>query len=127
MLGVLYLLEIKDWDLIKNHSKKGKLALVYSEYHLKTCHFAFPFTAKNVSGLLNFTIILQDGSGNKMSFPSNEIKVLTLSFKIHIVKLRVSTLTSFEGKDILLPDPSCKMIVKFNKPDTFFVVNGKAK
>ena len=86
MLGVLYLWEIKDWDLIKNHSKRGKLVLVYSEYHLKACHFAFPFTTKNVSGLLNFTIILQDGSGNKMSFPSNEIEVLTLSFKIHIVK-----------------------------------------
>ena len=86
MLGVSYLLEIKDWDLTKKHSKRGKLALVYSEYYLKACHFAFPFTTKNVSGLLNFTITLQDGLGNKMSCPSNEIKVLTLSFKIHIVK-----------------------------------------
>ena len=85
-LGVVYLSEIKDWDLIKNGSKRVQAVFVDSEYQSKAFHFAFEFTAKNVSDLFNFIITLLDGSGNVITFPSNERKVPTLSFKIQIVK-----------------------------------------
>ena len=47
-LGVVYLSEIKDWDLIKNDSKRTRAVIVDSKYHLKASHFAFAFTTKNV-------------------------------------------------------------------------------
>ena len=86
MLRVVYLLEIKDLDLIKNDFKRAQAVFVDSEFHSKASHFAFAFTTKNVSDLFNVTIILLDRSGNKITFPSNDIKVPTLSFKIQIVK-----------------------------------------
>ena len=82
-LSVVYLLEIQ--DLIKNDSKRAQAVFVDSEYRSKTSHFAFTFTTKNVSDLLNFTITLLDGSSNKITFPSNKTKIPTLSFKIQIV------------------------------------------
>ena len=85
-LGVVYLLEIKDWDLIKNDSKRAQAVFVNSEHHLKAFHFVFAFTTKNVSDLFNFTITLLDGTGNIITFPSNKTKVPTLSFTIQIVK-----------------------------------------
>ena len=85
-LGVVYLSEIKDWDLIKSDSKRAQGVFVDSKYHSKASYFAFAFTTKNVSGLFSFTTTLLDGSGNKIIFPSNETKVPTLSFKIQIVK-----------------------------------------
>ena len=85
-LGVVYLLEIKDWNLIKNDSERAQVVFIDSEYHSKESHFSFVFTTKHVSDLFNFTITLLYGSGNKIPFPSNKIKVPTLSFKIQIVK-----------------------------------------
>ena len=85
-LGVVYLSEIKDWDLIKNDSKRAQAVFVNSEYHLKASHFSFVFTTKNIFDLFNFTIALLDCSGNVITFPSNEAKVPTLNFKIQIVK-----------------------------------------
>ena len=84
-LGVVYLLEINDWDLIKNDSKRAQALFVDSEYHSKTSHFAFGFSTENISDLFNFTINL-GGLSNVITFPSNETKLPTLSFKIHIVK-----------------------------------------
>ena len=85
-LGVVYLSEVKDWNLIKNNSKRAQAVFVDSEYHSKASHFAFAFPTKNVPGLFNFTITLLDGSCSKITFASNEIKVPTLSFNIQIVK-----------------------------------------
>ena len=85
-LDLVYLSEIKDWDLIQNDSKRTQTVFVDSEYHLKPCHFAFAFTTKSVSDLFNFTITLLDGSGNAITFPSNKTKVPILSLNIQIVK-----------------------------------------
>ena len=85
-LGVVYLSEIKNWNLVKGKSKRFKAAFVDSEYHTKSPHFGFTFATKTVSGLFNFTVALLDGNGNKIIFPSNRAKVPTIGFKIQIVK-----------------------------------------
>ena len=85
-LGVVYLSEIKDSDLIKNNSKRAQTVFVNSKYHSKASHIAFATTTKNVSDLFNFTITLLDKLGNVITFPSSETIVPTLSFKIQIVK-----------------------------------------
>ena len=59
-LSVVYLLKLKDWDLIKDDSKRVQPVFVDSEYHLKGPYFAFAFTTKNVSDLFNFIITLLD-------------------------------------------------------------------
>ena len=86
MLSVVYLSEIKDWDLIKNDSKRAQAVFANTEYHSKASHFAFAFTTKYVSDLFNFTITLLDRTGNVITFPSYETKLPTLSFKLQIVK-----------------------------------------
>ena len=85
-LGVVYLSEIKNWNLVKVESKRLQAVFVDSEYHTKSSHFGFAFITKNVSNLFNFAITLLDRSGNKITFPSNKTKVSTMGFKIQIVK-----------------------------------------
>ena len=72
--GIVYLSEIKDWYLIKNNSKRVQGIFVEFEHHYKAFYFGFAFTTKDISDLFNFTITLLDGSGNKITFPSNETK-----------------------------------------------------
>ena len=84
-LGVVYLSK-KHWDLIKNDSKRAQAVFFNFEYHSRASYFAFVFTTKNMSYLFSFTVTLLDGSGNKTTFPSDETKVPTLSFKIQIIK-----------------------------------------
>ena len=45
-LGIVYLSEIKDWDLIQNNSKRAQALFVHSEYLSKASHFAFEITTK---------------------------------------------------------------------------------
>ena len=85
-LGIVYLSEIKHWDLIKNDTKRAQAVFVDYKYHSKTSHFAFGFATKKVFDLFNFTITLLDGLGNIITLSSNKTKVPTLSFKIQIVK-----------------------------------------
>ena len=85
-LGVVYFSEIKNWNLIKGKSRGSLAVSFFSEYHTKSSNFAFTFITKNVFDLFNFTITLLDGSGNKITFPSNEAKEPTIGFKIQIVK-----------------------------------------
>ena len=85
-LAVVYISEIKNWNLVKRESKRSQTVFVDSEYHTKSSHFSFAFTTKIVSDLFNFTVTLLDGSGNKITFPSNETKVPTIAFKVKIVK-----------------------------------------
>ena len=84
--GVVYISEIKNWNLVKGESKRSHSIFVDSEYHTKSFHFGFAFTTKNAFDLFNFTVTLLDGSGNKITFPSNETKIPTIGFKIQIVK-----------------------------------------
>ena len=90
-LGVVYLSEVKNWDLIKNDSKRAQAVFIDFEHHLSAFHFAFTVAIKNMRDLLNFTVTLLDGSGNKITFPSDEAKVPTLSFKEQIIKLWIRT------------------------------------
>ena len=85
-LEVVYLSEIKNWNLIKSKSRRLQTVFVDSEYHAKSCYFAFTFIPNNVSDLFNFTITLLDGRGNKITFSSNETKVPTIGFEIQTVK-----------------------------------------
>ena len=85
-LGVVYLLEIKNWNLVKGESKKSQAIFTNSEYHTKSSHFGFAFTTKTVFDLFNFTVTLLDGNNNKITFLSNETKVSIIGFKIQIVK-----------------------------------------
>ena len=82
----MYLFQIKNWDLVKDESKRSQAIFVDSEYHMKSSHYGFAFKTKNVSDLFNFTITLLDGKGNIITFPSNETKVSVIGFKIQIVK-----------------------------------------
>ena len=85
-LGVVYLSQIKNWDLVKSESKRSQAIFVDSEYHTKSSHYGFAFITKNISDLFNFTITLLDGKGNKITFPSNKAKAPVIGFKIQIVK-----------------------------------------
>ena len=85
-LGVVYLSQIKNWDLVKGESKRSRAIFVDSEYHKKSSHYSFVFITKNVSVLFNFTITLLDSKGNKITFPSSKTKVPVIGFKIQIVK-----------------------------------------
>ena len=84
-LGVVYLSQIKNWNLVKSKSKRSQV-IFDSGYHTKSSHQGFVFITKNVSDLFNFTITLLDGKGNKTTFPSNKMKVPVIGFKIQIVK-----------------------------------------
>ena len=84
-LVVVYLSQIKNWDLVKCKSKRSQ-AVFDSGYHTKSSHYGFVFITKNVSDLFNFTITLLDGKGNKITFPSNKMRVPVIGFKIQIVK-----------------------------------------
>ena len=58
-LSVVYISEIKNWNLVKGESKRLQAVFVDSEYHTESSHFGFAFTTKNVSDLFNFTVTLQ--------------------------------------------------------------------
>ena len=85
-LGVVYISQIKNQDLVKSESKRSQAIFVDSEYHTESSHFSFAFITKNVSDLFNFTIALLDGKGNKITSPSNGTKVLVIGFKIQVLK-----------------------------------------
>ena len=70
-LGICFLTEIKVWDIIKGQSKRSQA--VFSDYEdidgSRTSHFAFAFTTKNISDLLNFSVTLLAGNGQNIKFP----------------------------------------------------------
>ena len=68
-LGVVYLSEIKIWNLIKSEAKRSRAVFVDSEHHTKSSHFGFAFLTKKVSDLFKFKITLLDASSNKITFP----------------------------------------------------------
>ena len=87
VIGVCYLSEIKDWDIIKGQSKRSQA--IFSDLEdltRQTNHFAFTFTTKNVSDLLNFSVTLVDGTNNIIKFPKGEKKLPIISFQIQIIK-----------------------------------------
>ena len=75
VIGICYLNELKDWQLVKGQSKRSQAVFADSE-EINTSHFAFAFLTRNVSDLLRFTITLLDGNGEKITFPKEEKKNL---------------------------------------------------
>ena len=58
LLGVCYLHEIKDRNIIKGQSKRSQAKFTDSEELTHSSHIAFAFTTKKNSDLLNFSITL---------------------------------------------------------------------
>ena len=86
-LGICYLTEIKDWEIIKGQSKRSQAVFSDSEdIGATTIHIAFAFTTKNISDLLNFSVRLVAGNGENKKFPSTEKKIPIINFKIQIIK-----------------------------------------
>ena len=56
----MYFSYIKNWDLLKNDSKRAKGVFSDSEHHSSASNFPFAFTTKNVNDLFNFTVTLLD-------------------------------------------------------------------
>ena len=86
LLGVCYLNELKDWELVKGQPKRSQAIFTDSEKIRNSSHFAFAFTTRNISDLLNFTVILLDRNDKEIKFPSNEKKLPIINFQIQIVK-----------------------------------------
>ena len=85
MLGVCYLHEIKDWDIIKGQLKRSQSKLTDSEVLTHSSHIAFAFTTKNFSDLLNFSVTLVDSSGNNIRFPKTDKRIPIVNFIIQII------------------------------------------
>ena len=86
-LGVCYLTKIKDWDIIKDQSKRSQAIFSDSEDNAREInHLTFIFTTKNFSDLLNFSVTLVDGRNNIIKFPTDEKKIPIIDFKIQIIK-----------------------------------------
>ena len=83
ILGICYLNEIKDWEIIKGQSKRSQAVFTDSEKK-NTLHIAIAFTTKNFSDLLNFSVTLIAGDRNNIKFPATE-KKLPINFKIQII------------------------------------------
>ena len=87
VIGVCYLTEIADWEIIKGQSKRSQVVFSDSEdLSQQTNHFAFTFTTRNVSDLFNFSVTLVDGSNNIIKFPEGESKLPIINFQIQIIK-----------------------------------------
>ena len=86
-LGICYLTEIKDWEIIKGQSKRSQAVFSDSEDIGATkSHIAFAFTTKSISDLLNFSVTLVAGNGENIKSPSTEKKIPIISFKTQIIK-----------------------------------------
>ena len=86
-MGVCFLSEIVDWDIIKGQSKRSQAVFSDSEdLNRDRNHLAFSFITKNISDLLQFSVTLLDGAGKQIAFPSNETKLPIITFKIQIRK-----------------------------------------
>ena len=84
-LGVCYLHETKDWDIIKGQSKRSQAKFTDSEELTHSSHIAFAFTTKNFSNLFNFSMTLVDSDGNNIGFPKSETKIPIVNFIIQII------------------------------------------
>ena len=86
-LGVCFLNEILEWDIVKGTSKRLQVVFSDSEnLNQNSDHLAFSFITKNISDLLQFSVTLLDGAGKQIAFPTNETKVPIINFTIQILK-----------------------------------------
>ena len=65
-LGVCFLNEIPEWNIVKGASKRVQVVFSDSEnLNQNSDHLAFSFITKNITDLLQFSITLLDGAGKK--------------------------------------------------------------
>ena len=84
VLGVTYLSKVPNWNLAKGQTKRSQAIFVDSEFKTKPSHLAFAFTARNLSDLLSFTVILLDSNGKEIKFPENKKK-----FRLLVIELKL--------------------------------------
>ena len=86
-LGVCFLNEISEWNIVKGASKRVQVVFSDSEdLNRSSDHLAFSFIMKNIADLLQFSVTLLDGSGKEIAFRKNETKLPIISFTIQIIK-----------------------------------------
>ena len=86
-LGVCFLTEIPEWNIVKGASKRVQIVFSDSEdINRNNNHLAFSFITKNIADLLQFSITLLDGAGKAITFPTNETKLPIINFTIQIIK-----------------------------------------
>ena len=86
-LGVCFLNEISEWNIVKGASKRVQVVFTDSEdLNRSSDHLPFSFITKNIADLLQFSVTLLDGSGKEIAFPQNETKLPIISFTIQIIK-----------------------------------------
>ena len=72
--------------MVKGQLQRSQAIFTDLEKIRNSSHFAFAFTTRQISDLLNFTVILLDGNGKEIKFPANEKKLPIINFQIQIVK-----------------------------------------
>ena len=86
-LGVCFLNEIPEWNIVKDASKRVQVVFSDSEnLNQNSDHLAFSFITKNITDLLQFSITLLDGAGKKITFPADETKLPIINFTIQVLK-----------------------------------------
>ena len=87
VIGICYLSEIDDWEIIKGQTKRVQSVFVESEnFYGQSSHIALPFKTNNIPDILNFSVTLVDGEGNKIDFKEGETQLPLINFEIQILK-----------------------------------------
>ena len=86
-IGVCYLSEISDWNIIKGQSKRVQVVFVESEnFYGQSSHIALPFETNNLSDILKFSVTLVDGERKPIKFKDGETQIPMINFEIQIIK-----------------------------------------
>ena len=86
-LGICFLNEIAEWNIVKGASKRVQVIFSDSEnLNRNSNHLAFSFITKNIADLLQFSVTLLDGAGKEITFPADETKLPIINFTIQIIK-----------------------------------------
>ena len=86
-VGVCYLSEVDNWELIKGQSKRVQVVFGDSQkFAGQSSHFALTFTTVNLSDILKFSITLVDGQNKLIKFKVGEEKIPIINFDIEILE-----------------------------------------
>ena len=86
-VGVCYLSEINNWELIKGQSKRVQVVFGDSQkFAGQSSHFALTFTTANLSDILKFSITLVDGENKLIKFKEGEENIPIVNFDIEILE-----------------------------------------
>ena len=86
-IGVCYLSEVNNWELVKGQSKRVQVVFDDSEkFAGQSKHFAFNFITGNLSDILRFSITLVDGEKKLIKFKDGEENIPIINFDIEILE-----------------------------------------